>query len=85
MSTPFGMIVYSPPNQRRPVQAAASETAMRAESWLKRRRAPSRDATWFGKALVEYAWKVPTTGAPRKTIASQPTIGASGSCTCTTS
>ena len=53
MSTPFGTIVYSPPNQRRPVQAAASETAIRAESWLNRRRAPSRVETWFGKALVE--------------------------------
>ena len=40
-STPLGMIVYSPPNQRRPVQAAASETAIRAESRLKTRRAPS--------------------------------------------
>ena len=29
------------------------ETAIRAESWLKRRRAPSRLATWFGIALVE--------------------------------
>jgi hypothetical protein len=53
MSTPLGTIVYSPPNQRRAVQAAASETAIRAESWLKRRRAPSRVATWFGKAWVE--------------------------------
>ena len=40
-STPLGMIVYSPPNQRRAVQAAASETAIRAESRLKTRRAPS--------------------------------------------
>ena len=42
MSTPFGTIVYSPPNHRRPVQAAASETAIRAESWLARRLAGCR-------------------------------------------
>ncbi len=53
MSTPLGTIAYSPPNQRRPVQAAASETAIRAESLLKPRRAPGRVAMWFGIALVE--------------------------------
>jgi hypothetical protein len=47
------MISYSPPNQRRPVQAAAWETAMRAESLLSTRRAPSTFATWLGSALVE--------------------------------
>ena len=40
MSTPLGTIVYSPPYQRIPVQAAASETAIRAESRLSMRRAP---------------------------------------------
>jgi hypothetical protein len=85
MSTPFGMIVYSPPNQRRAVHSAACETAMRADSWLNSRRAPSSVAVWFGNALVAYAWKVPTTGAPRKVLASQEIRGAGGSCTWTTS
>ena len=44
-STPLGMIVYSPPNQRIPVQAAASETAIRAERRLNMRRAPNALAT----------------------------------------
>ena len=44
-STPLGMIVYSPPNQRIPVQAAASETAIRAERRLNMRRAPKALAT----------------------------------------
>ena len=77
--------MYSPPNQRRAVHSAALETAIRAESWLKRRRAPSRLAVWFGKALVAYAWKVPTTGAPRNVLASQEIRGAGGSCTWMTS
>jgi hypothetical protein len=47
------MISYSPPNQRRPVQAAASETAIRFASWLNLRRAPSSVATWFGNGFVE--------------------------------
>ena len=45
------MTRYSPPYQRRPVQAAASETAIRAWSWLNLRRAPSRLATAFGHPL----------------------------------
>ena len=36
-----------------PVQAAAWETAMRAESWLNRRLAPSRFPMWLGTGLVE--------------------------------
>ena len=52
-STPLGTIVYSPPNQRSAVQAAAWETAIRAESWLKIRRAPSRLAMRLGSGLVE--------------------------------
>ena len=51
-STPLGMIVYSPPNQRLPVQAAASETAMRACSWLKRRLAPPMTRALFGIIFV---------------------------------
>jgi hypothetical protein len=49
----LGTIAYSPPNQRRPVQAAASDTAILAESLLKARLAPSRVAMWLGSALVE--------------------------------
>src|SRR5918994_644986 len=49
---------------------------MRAESWLKMRRAPSREAMWLGTGAVAYAWKVPTTGAPRKVLASQLISGA---------
>ncbi len=52
-STPFGTIRYSPPNQRRPVHAAASETAIRAESWLNLRRAPPTVAIPFGNPFVE--------------------------------
>ena len=50
-STPLGITSYSPPNQRRPVHAAASETAIRALSWLNFRRAPSRFAIVFGQPL----------------------------------
>jgi hypothetical protein len=39
----------------------------------------------FAAALVEYVWKVPTTGARAASAAYQDTTGAFGSCTCTTS
>ena len=43
----------SPPKKRSPVQRAASETAMRPCSRLKRRRAPMARAIVFGSQLVE--------------------------------
>ena len=86
-STPLGMIVYSPPNQRRPVQAAASETAIRAERRLNMRRAPSA----AGDVVGERPWssrrgRCRRPGSPgRRATAFQPTSGASGSCTWMTS
>ncbi len=86
MSTPFGITSYVPPKKRSPVQRAASETAIRACRRLKTRRAPIARAIVFGIQPDEYAWKVPTTGAPASNVhASQPTIGAIGSCTWITS
>ena len=39
----------------------------------------------FDTLLVEYAWKVPTTGASDHSVAAQLATGALGSCTWTTS
>jgi hypothetical protein len=53
---------------------------------LRTLRAPIARAIVFGTQLAEYAWKVPTTGAPASNVhASQPTYGAIGSCTWITS
>ena len=50
-----------------------------------RRRAPARLPSPLVSALVEYVWKVPTSGASIAHIASQHGAGAIGSWRCTTS
>ena len=52
-STPLGMIRYVPPKKRRPVQAAACETAMRTCSRFSRRRAPKKFARLLEKTFSE--------------------------------
>jgi len=50
-----------------------------------RRREPPSAAIPCGTRAVEYVWNVPTSGASQVISVSQPAVGATGSCRCTTS